>query len=661
MTNSWLNWNDVPWFKQNQSCVEMSYAIEKLLATGAESSGVSQFLESALGQLMTELSAQWASIWRCDPEWKEFIETGRPPGHTVSTAIFNDVLDRNEAVLSGADDTSKRPTIACPLPIGEGSSAVLVVAGRNISEQDLSTAFVLTRVISVTCQSVRRTEQKEKSLQRALATLDITSKFTGIHETQPLLELIAEEATGLLQCDRSSIFVWDVPRKEVIACPALGVEDHVLRIPDDKGIVGDVIHSGEAVIVNDAYNDSRFDKSVDKQTGYRTESLLCVPIRNTQDKIIGAFEVMNKKAEAFDEDDVETLAGLGVQVATALKNVQEREALVKDYARLSEEVSGRVQIIGESPAMKSMQATIERLASTDLPVLVLGESGTGKEVVSQSLHYSGARADKPFVAVNCAAISETLLESELFGHEKGAFTDAQDTRQGKFELADGGTLFLDEIGDMSLGGQAKLLRVLEQKVITRVGGSKTIPVDVRVVAATNAKLAESVQEKKFRQDLYYRLSVVTIDIPPLRERPEDVLPLANYFLQNFCKQAGRPVLDFASDARRRLQAHHWPGNVRELRNLMERVAFLAQGNRIEADDLAFIISPDVRTYLEPSPDLGLTEATLEFQRDYIRRAVKRVQGNMSEAARLMGLHRSNLYRKMRQLGMKEARDDGDSD
>ncbi|MBT4863832.1 MAG: sigma-54-dependent Fis family transcriptional regulator, partial [Planctomycetaceae bacterium] len=279
------------------------------------------------------------------------------------------------------------------------------------------------------------------------------------------------------------------------------------------------------------------------------------------------------------------------------------------------------------------------------------ESGTGKEVVAQSLHFQGPRAQHPFVAVNCAAIAETLLESELFGHEKGAFTDANELRQGKFELADGGTLFLDEIGDMSPGGQAKLLRVLEQKVVTRVGGSKPFPVNVRVIAATNSNLTEAVREKRFREDLYYRLSVVTQLLPPLRDRPEDILQLAEYFLQKFSIDANRPGLQLSDDARRRLQCHAWPGNVRELKNLMERVAFLSPADRVEADDIAFILSPEEQSSLEPSQDVGLTEATQKFQQEFIQRAIKRVGGNMSEAARLLGLHRSNLYRKMRQLEM----------
>ena len=310
-------------------------------------------------------------------------------------------------------------------------------------------------------------------------------------------------------------------------------------------------------------------------------------------------------------------------------------------------------LIGRSPKMLDVYKQIGRVAAQGVTVLIRGESGTGKEVVARAIYHHSQRVGECFMAVNCAALHDTLLESELFGHEKGAFTDAHEMRRGKFELAEGGTIFLDEIGDMSLGGQAKLLRVLEQKVITRVGGSQSIPINVRVIAATNANLAESVRGKKFREDLYFRLNVVTLDLPPLRERPEDVLPLAMHFLAQFATQARRTNLTLSGEAERRLQAHSWPGNVRELRNLMERVAFLAPGEAVEASDLAFILSPDRGDALEPSADMGLGGATNAFQQSYIRRSIRRVRGNMSEAARLLGLHRSNLYRKMRQLGMSE--------
>ena len=251
------------------------------------------------------------------------------------------------------------------------------------------------------------------------------------------------------------------------------------------------------------------------------------------------------------------------------------------------------------------------MADTDLAVLILGENGTGKEVVAQMTHYHSSRRQEPFVAVNCAAITETLLESELFGHEKGAFTDAREMRQGKFELASGGTLFLDEIGDMSLGGQAKLLRVLEEKVVVRVGGSATIPTDARVLAATNQNLAELVRAKRFREDLFFRLNVVTLDLPPLRSRGDDVELLAEHFLKIFSAKARRKAAKFTAAARKRLITHLWPGNVRELRNLMERLAYLSpeDQDKIDAPDLAFIMSPSAGAASILALDEPLTEAT----------------------------------------------------
>jgi Nif-specific regulatory protein len=291
------------------------------------------------------------------------------------------------------------------------------------------------------------------------------------------------------------------------------------------------------------------------------------------------------------------------------------------------------------------------VARTDLPVLILGESGTGKEVVARAIHYTSQRHAHPFIPVNCAAIAETLLESELFGHEKGAFTDAHSTRPGKFELVGGGTLFLDEIGDMSASGQAKLLRVLEEKTVVRVGGSQPIPADSRMVAATNRNLAETVRAGKFRQDLYYRLTVVMLELPPLRQRPEDVEPLAEFFLEQFARDAGRR-LELSDTARKRLRAHDWPGNVRELRNLMERVAFLCPGKIIEADDLVFTLKPGLQEMASPFESLPLAEAIRAFECQHISQAIARAGNNMSEAARLLGLHRTNLYRKMKMLGLE---------
>jgi Nif-specific regulatory protein len=544
--------------------------------------------------------------------------------------------------------------ILAPLRSVELPSSLLLAVQRDGSQDELWLATLAARSLGECVDMVRQVERSTQRINVLQRILQIASAWSTVRETEPLLHRIAEEATRLIHCDRASIFLWDKEHSEVIACPALGVESGSLRLPDRTGIVGEVIHTGQAIRVDDAYSDPRFSRKVDAASGYRTQNLLCVPLLDAERRLIGAFEVINKLYGPFTEDDEITLCDLTVQVAAAVQSTRERELLLRSHKHLTEQVTKGVSIIGESPAIVALRSTIRRLAATDLPVLVLGESGTGKEVVAQALHYQGPRSERPFIAVNCAALAETLLESELFGHEKGAFTDAHEMRRGKFELAEGGTIFLDEIGELSLGGQAKLLRVLEQKVITRVGGSQSIPINVRVIAATNAQLAEAVRAKKFREDLYFRLNVVTLDLPPLRDRPEDVLPLAEHFLNLFSVQARRPKMTLSAEAKRRLQSHTWPGNVRELRNLMERVAFLAPGEKVEADDLAFILSPERQSPLEPSGDMGLSEATEAFQENYIRKAIKRVRGNMSEAARLLGLHRSNLYRKMRQLGMSEA-------
>jgi DNA-binding NtrC family response regulator len=308
-------------------------------------------------------------------------------------------------------------------------------------------------------------------------------------------------------------------------------------------------------------------------------------------------------------------------------------------------------LIGDDPAIENVRQNAAKVAKTDLTVLVLGKNGTGKEVLARHIHFEGDRRSGPFIAVNCAALVETLLESELFGHEKGAFTDANQTRVGTFELASGGTLFLDEVGDMSPGGQAKLLRVLEEKVVVRVGGSQPIPVDVRVIAATNQPLEELIQQKRFREDLFFRLNVVKLTLPPLAQRGDDVLLLADHFLKQFCYQIGRQVPTLDVSTRHALISHAWPGNIRELRNTIERVSYLCSEDVIRAEDLMLggpiAGSPGSRAELVGT----LSDATKQFQMEHISHAIDACRGNMTDAAARLGLHRSNLYRKMRQLGL----------
>jgi DNA-binding NtrC family response regulator len=346
---------------------------------------------------------------------------------------------------------------------------------------------------------------------------------------------------------------------------------------------------------------------------------------------------------------------LATHASVAIETQKTRKTLTESRDRLVDDAASATQFIGDHSTVEVVRDSANKVARTDLTVLVLGQNGTGKEVLARYIHYQSQRRSGPFIAVNCAALVESLLESELFGHEKGAFTDANQTRIGKFELASGGTLFLDEVGDMSPGGQAKLLRVLEEKVVVRVGGSKTIPVDVRVIAATNQPLEELISQKRFRQDLFFRLNVVSLTLPPLHQRGDDILTLADHFFEEFCYQIGRQVPRLDSSARQALLSHPWPGNIRELRNTIERVCYLTGGDSISAGDLMLDSSPAARVSRGATASAitlpVLADATRQFQVQHIEAAIEACRGNMTDAAARLGLHRSNLYRKMRQLGM----------
>lgn len=653
---NWMTWEQLPWLSRSELSGSLLRLCDRLFDLALKSDRMGLFLRDELPDIANEFSVQWAGVLGRSPKWKTLAEFGRRSFADLPYQFFSDALDRDAAGCLNLEAAGCH-VIVVPLVKSGTPGQVLVLAGKSLSAEILPQAVVVGRVLGTGLHASQDRDRYQHQVSRLRATLRIASNFATAPNSRALLEQIANEATRLLETDRSSIFIWDKEQKELVACPALGVEGGELRLPDHLGIVGEVVQTGHSIRVDDAYDDPRFNKDVDIKTGYKTKNLLCVPLLDGKSHRIGAFEVINRKEGDFNTDDEDILKELGIQAAIALQNTQEREQLARRHKQLTDQVTQGVRIVGESQAVRAIRDTIGRLATNDLAVLIVGESGTGKEVVAQSLHYQGSRREQPFIAVNCAAMPDSLLESELFGHERGAFTDAREARQGKFELANGGTLFLDEIGDMSPNGQAKLLRVLEQKIITRVGGSQNISVNVRVVAATNANLAESIRAKKFREDLYYRLNVVKLNLPPLRDRPEDILLLADHFLMSFCRQANRKLLGMSTEARQRLQSHNWPGNIRELRNLMERVAFLCAGDRIEVEDLAFMINVEKESENLLSFNDSLSDATDEFQRDYIRKAIKRVGENMSEAAKVLGLHRSNLYRKMRQLEMDEGKDE----
>ncbi len=346
-----------------------------------------------------------------------------------------------------------------------------------------------------------------------------------------------------------------------------------------------------------------------------------------------------------------------------VKNALHQRNLEEENRLLREQIEQRYVMIGDSVPMQALRQQIEFAAPTNGRVLICGENGTGKELVAHLLHLHSQRSDQPFVEMNCAAIPEELIESELFGHVKGSFTGATEDKEGKFSQADGGTLFLDEVGDMSSKTQAKVLRVLEEQRFTPVGGSASMCVDVRVIASTNKDLEKEIELGNFREDLYYRLNVIPFQLPPLRERKEDVQDLTRYFLEDFARRYSRRPPTFTKRAMDTLEGYSWPGNVRELRNIMERFIIMTPQQRLDLFDLPeAILRRTILTAPEPDGVASLQGAREKFERAFIIQKLMEYKGNVSRAAQVLQIERSNLYRKMRQLGIPySGRENGDPD
>jgi two-component system NtrC family response regulator len=356
----------------------------------------------------------------------------------------------------------------------------------------------------------------------------------------------------------------------------------------------------------------------------------------------GAYDYLTKPV---DLDELELL----------LKRMVERQQLLSENKMLKEQLSDKYKLTGIIAASKKMEEVLSiaaRVAESKASVLIRGESGTGKELLAKAIHFASPRKDKPFVAVNCAALNENLLESELFGHEKGAFTGADKQRLGRFETADGGTLFLDEVGDLPLSTQVKLLRVLQEQKFERVGSSKTIPVDVRVMAATNRDLNRLIQDGKFRDDLYYRLNVVTIEIPPLRERREDIKPFIEFYTKKFSAETKYPDLGFSKEAMDKLLKYNYPGNVRELENIIHRAVVLSRGELITAGEISGDLKTESGEKIEDVSKLDLNEQVESLEKKLVMRALHEAKGNQTQAAKLLGISERNLRYRLNKWGLK---------
>ncbi len=427
--------------------------VPNLLHLSSEVAEAADLLEPALELVLSATGSDAAAIARAAlPQWS--IESVRGVARSaVPLDLAAESLERGDVVESGGWLAS--PLAGAPREPGTMAEPeyVLMVRGNCPESRFAAVTSRLSDALAIV-------EQKGRAISRVdrlQAILSIINQWHQTNDMETLLLRMAEAATRLLDADRASIFLWDKPNKTIVGRPALGIQKGELRLSDDAGIVGQVIQTGEPRRVSSEHNEQEIDRAVDRQTGYRTKTILCVPLLSPDGSRLGAFEVLNKRDGAFSNEDQRGLVELASYAAVALENTKQFAELVARQEKMVEQAAQDAMLIGGSPAIQALRATAHRIADTDLAVLLLGENGTGKEVLARLIHFGSRRRKHPFIAVNCAAITETLLESELFGHEKGAFTDAHESRAGKFELASGGTLLLDEVGDMSLAGQAKLL------------------------------------------------------------------------------------------------------------------------------------------------------------------------------------------------------------
>ena len=506
-------------------------------------------------------------------------------------------------------------------------------------------------------------DQSAVSSSRLQAMLQICQKLNSERDLFALLDLIAQEATRLMDAERASIFLLDRAKLRLRSKVALG-SCEILEFDARKGIAGAAALTGETINVRDVAADTRFYAEMDARTGYKTHTLLAVPLRNYHDEIIGTFEVLNKRRGVFDRDDEETAGSLATHAAIAIETAQmladlrrNRDQLVQENSRLWREVEGRFAtqtMMGTSEKIQRVLRLVEQISDSSVNVLITGESGTGKELVAKAIHFNSPRAREAFVALNCAALPDSLIESELFGVEKGVATGVA-PRMGKFEAADRGTLFLDEIGDLSLTAQAKILRVLQERVVDRLGSRKPVPVDVRVLAATNKDLEAAIRNGTFREDLFYRLKVIHIHLPPLRAIAEDIPLLAEFFLAQYANEMNKPAMQLAPSAIECLNHYSWPGNVRELENEMRRLVVCVRQHCIAAGDLADPIREQV-TGRSPNTaqPLSLKHAVEELEKRHIRAALDACGQNQLQTAKRLGLSRQGLIKKMQRYGINRS-------
>ena len=486
------------------------------------------------------------------------------------------------------------------------------------------------------------------ALMKVSTTINV---IRGLLELQKkLLELMFE----VVPAKRGAILLADSSETEgeaefssVFALDRLNGPDETIKV--SRTVARQVLRDGTGLLIGGRDNRARLE--LESLANAQTSSVLCVPFIMAGRSLGVLYLDTNEPDVYFDSDHLQLASAIAAITAGAIENARHIEWLESENKRLIADAGIEHSMVGESRRMRHVYQLISKVAPTDSSVLITGESGTGKELVARAIHQNSKRSVKPFVAVNCAALTETLLESELFGHEKGAFTGALAQRNGRLEIADGGTLFLDEIGELSAPLQVKLLRVLQEREFERVGGTRTIKVDIRLLAATNRNLEDLITQGLFRQDLFYRLNVLQMEMPPLRERPEDIPLLAKYFAVKYGEKCNRKITGISSEAQKRLVSYDWPGNVRELENALERAVVLGATDVILLEDLPeAILETETRTMPAPTK---YHEAVAATKKQIIVQAMNQTQGNYTEAAKLLGVHPNYLHRLIRNLNLRE--------
>jgi transcriptional regulator with GAF, ATPase, and Fis domain len=574
-----------------------------------------------------------------------------------------------------------RSALLVPLHAGGRVGGALVftsLAVRAYTEAHATAASRIADLIGPFIESTVLLERERRRRRRLQAVQGLTRVLGSSLNVREIFDRLADEVRPVLDFDIMGVALLSSSGREVEILAEVDnapVLETPPRIRLDDFSFGDRVETGEAILLEDAARELDPARPGDRlivEGGGR--SVLCVPLWFAE-RVGGGLYLGKRQPHWFDRTDIEIAGGIAAQLVLALQHQRladepRRLALAEGRARrlerrvesletALEERYGFDRILGRTPVLRDALARAAKVAPTETTVLVTGESGTGKELVARAIHQASPRAEGPFVAVNCAAIPDTLLESELFGHERGAFTGADRQRPGRFERAAGGTLFLDEVAELSLAVQAKLLRVLQEREFERVGGTATLRADVRLIAATNRDLAARVAAGQFREDLFYRLDVFTVHLPPLRERGDDVLLLADHFVRTLGARMGKGEPGLSRDAREALLRHTWPGNIRELANAVERALIVqdAGGGLISAADLGLMPPAVGAPDAEPSPgqvvEAPLARSIADWERQMVVDALEKAKGNKSRAARLLGLTRSQLYTRMQRYGLAE--------